>query len=161
MWKAVRAPRLNLERIARWCAGLLPVALMAVVLVIVVAPIQAQVDELRAQWNIDGPPCARTTAALDPAVHLRTEFTYVGVDYAYERAGASCADIPDRTLLRAVTHQACQFNNPRFIRVRTPAETVTFDIPPVEHATTFVRGGHVSCVLAGWFGGAVSVAPGR
>jgi hypothetical protein len=116
-----------------------------------VAQTEAQIRALREQWDISGPPCAVATTALDPVEHLGTEFSYVGADYAFDRAGVYCADVPDRTLFKPVTHQVCQFNNPRFVRVHTRAGVVVFDIPPLRVATVIVRNGRPSCVLAGWF----------
>lgn len=139
--------------IARLVGNFAVGAVMLGIMGLTVYETHAEVEDLRRQWNIGGPPCATATPALDPAGHFATEITYVGVDYAFDRAGVFCADVPDRTLLAPATHQVCQFNNPRFVRVRAPGEAgqTVFDIPPMQQATVIVRGGRAACVLAGWF----------
>jgi len=112
-----------------------------------------QVEALRREWTVAGPPCRPIDPAAIPAAYdLKQSFAYMGADFAYHTGAGYCADIPERGLLTAATYQVCQFNNAGVLRVRTAGGSYAFGPLAGHRVTVTLRRGAGRGVGGGWWG---------
>lgn len=112
-----------------------------------------ELQSMRKQWTVKGPPCERVTQIGRWVGDGKPPRTISYGPYAFTRwSGAIyCADIPVESVFSRATYRVCQFNNPGAVGVSTGTEEVIFQPPIGERATVTVRSGHASCVVGGWF----------
>lgn len=113
----------------------------------------SEVEALRAEWTIDGPPCpviAQLTPALIGRKPPRT-FRYGSAAFTRSFGAVYCAAIPELGLWKRESYRVCQFNNPGAVTVDLGGERTIFRPPPGRRATVTVRKGRASCVVGGWF----------
>ncbi|MEO8113080.1 MAG: hypothetical protein ABI655_01780 [Phenylobacterium sp.] len=113
----------------------------------------AQVQALKAQWTVAGPPCQVVAQAPTSVVGRKPPLTfqYGGVTFSRAFAAANCQALPEDTLFTRESFPVCQFNNPGAVTVTAGGRSVIFQPPVGRRATVTVRHGAPSCVVGGWF----------
>lgn len=113
----------------------------------------SEVQALKAEWTIEGPPCPIVTELLPSVVGRKPAKTFRYGDAEFSRAfgAAFCAAIPEDRLWTRASYRVCQFNNPGAVTVRTDGRSVIFQPPVGRRLTVTVRDGVASCVVGGWF----------
>ena len=113
----------------------------------------AGVQEMKALWSIQGPPCPVVTAPSRMVQGRRppTSFHYGGAEFAHQVGGASCVAIPEDGLFSHGSYHKCQFNGPAMVAVTVGGQKTIYEPGVGRTVTVTVRHGRPACVMGGWF----------
>jgi len=111
-------------------------------------------QQMKAAWNIEGPPCPVVERPSPSVVGRKAPrtFTYGGVDFTRQFGHASCVAIREPGFMTKESYRVCQFNAPAMVAVGLPdGRKVTYQPGVARPATVKIQHGQPSCVMAGWF----------
>jgi hypothetical protein len=108
--------------------------------------------ELRTDWVITGPPCPLATHSWESIALRRAphRFDYGGMSVAFAFGAADCSPVPE-DYFTGHAYSVCQFTAPGIFSVTAAGRRVTYEPGYGRRATVKLRGGQLSCVLAGWY----------
>jgi len=111
-------------------------------------------QQMRAAWNIEGPPCPVVDRPSPKVVgrKLPKTFTYGDIDFTRQFGHVSCVAIREPGFVNKESYRVCQFNAPAMVAVALPdGRKVIYQPGVARPATVKVRHGQPTCVMAGWF----------